>query len=60
MANAGDGWLSQQCASLLRQPPQKIYKIIKNFFAEIILADLVPDPNPDSNPEPDPNIDPDP
>ena len=42
------------------QPAKKIYKIIKNFFAEISLADLVPDPNPDSNPEPDPNIDPDP
>ncbi len=42
--------------------------IIKNFFAEISLADLVPDPTRDSNlepnqdliPEPDPNIDPDP
>ena len=45
-------------------------RIIKNFFAEISLADLVPDPelnpdlnpepNPDSNREPDPNTDPDP
>ncbi len=49
-------------------------RIIKNFFAEISLADLVPDPNPDlvpdpemnpepnpdSNREPDPNIDSDP
>ncbi len=45
-----------------------IMALLRIFFAEISLADLVPDlnldsnpePNPDSNPEPDPNIDPDP
>ncbi len=34
--------------------------IIKNFFAEISLADLVPDPNPDLNPEPNPDSNPEP
>ena len=44
-------------------------RIIKNFFAEISLADLVPDPNPalvpdpelnpDLNPEPNPEPNPD-
>jgi hypothetical protein len=44
--------------------------LLRIFFAEISLVDLVPDPNPnpdlnpqpnpDSNQEPDPNMDPDP
>jgi hypothetical protein len=32
-------------------------RIIKNFFAEISLADLVPDPNPDLVPDPELNPD---